>query len=372
LSGLPGTRTALRFVLVVAVLFGGAVAAASAGIEGISTVVPFVGAGPGTVRAGGAKSVLQQGGKAKPNPGVQQSIGPNGLPIPIGSQPPGGVLPSGAPLPPGTAPTQCGASFQATKGQTYMQALAYEESILGPLQAVRVFYPGAPAPWPGNAGNVNRTVVVSFKFKPTQVTSGAEDSLMQSWFANAPRDRDIYWVYYHEPEDDIDAGQFTAAQYRAAWTHLAALAKAADNPRLHATLVLMQWSVAAGSHRNWLNYYAGSDVIDVLGWDVYNLDFRSGTGDYDPGSKLLAPVIAASASVGKPWGIAELGGALLKSDPSGAQRAAWLNALLTITADNHALWTTYFDLDWENGAYDYRIRDSYTKTVWSNFCGGRL
>ena len=111
-----------------------------------------------------------------------------------------------------------------------MQALSYEEGIIGPMHAVRVFYPGAPAAWPGNAGNVDRTMIVSFKFNPSAITSGSEDSTMQSWFDNAPRDRDIYWVYWHEPEDDIEGGAFTAADYRAAWTHLAGLAEAGEQP----------------------------------------------------------------------------------------------------------------------------------------------
>jgi hypothetical protein len=375
-------RWILRLTVVTLLLVGSAVAAASAGVDGIDTVVPFIGTGPGTVHAGGANSVLQPGTKPGAQPGVISSMGTLG-----GSPSPGSSLlpspgssattqpippaPPGNPNPPPAAgATQCGASFTPINGQTYMQALSYEESIIGGMHAVRVFYPGAPAAWPGNAGNVDRTTVVSFKYSPASIINGSEDSAMQSWFNNAPKDRDTYWVYWHEPEDDIEGGAFTAAQYRQAWAHLAALAKNAHNSRLHATLVLMQWSLSPSSHRNWMDYYAGSSVIDVLGWDVYNLDFKKGTGDYDPASKLMSPVIAASNSVGKPWGIAELGGALLNSDPSGTQRAAWLDDLLKITESNHALWTTYFDLDWQNGAFDYRIRDAPTKAVWSKFCSG--
>ncbi len=387
ISGVSRGRWVLRIVVVVLLLAGSAVAAASLGVDGISTVVPFIGTGPGTAHAGGANSVVQPGGKTGTLPGTQpgviSSMGTvNGSPSPgaspspgtsastgTGQQPPTSpTLPPGAPVPTGT--TLCGASFAQINGQSYMQALSYEEGIIGQMHAVRVFYPGAPAAWPGNAGNVDRTVIVSFKYSPSQITSGAEDSYMQSWFNNAPRDREIYWVYYHEPEDDIEGGAFTAAEYRAAWTHLAGLARKANNSHLHATLVLMNWTLNSGSHRTWTDYYAGNNVIDVLGWDVYNLDYKKGAGDYDPGSKMLAPIISASNSVGKPWGIAELGGALLNSDPSGTGRAAWLDALLKIAESNHALWTTYFDLDWQNGAYDYRIRDAATKNVWNNFCNG--
>jgi hypothetical protein len=374
ISGVSGGRWLLRVTVIVILLLGSAVAAASAGVDGIDTVVPFIGTGPGTTRGGGVNSAVQPGGKAGPQPGILSSISPiNGSPSPS----PGASTASGQPLPPGApappppgapATTLCGASFAEINGQNYMQALSYEESIIGTMHAVRVYYSGAPAAWPGNAGNVDRTVIVSFKFNPSQILNGSEDSAMRSWFANAPRDRDIYWVYYHEPEDDIAAGAFTAADYRAAWARLAGLAKQANNPRLHATLVLMQWTLSSSSGRNWLNYYPGSNVIDVLGWDVYNLEFKKGAGDYEDPNKLLAPVIAASNSVGKPWGVAELGGAKINTDPSGSARAAWLKQLTSIMTSNHALWVTYFDLDWENGSYDYRLRDTSSINVWKSFC----
>lgn len=254
----------------------------------------------------------------------------------------------------------------ATGGQSYMQALDSEENMIGGLHAIRVFYSGAPAAWPGNAGSVGRTVVVSFKYSPSQITSGAEDSAMKSWFASAPRDRDIYWVYWHEPEDDIAKGSFTAAQYRAAWTRLAGLAADAHNSRLHATLVLMNWTVSASSGRNWKDYYAGNSVIDDIGWDVYNWNYKKGS--YAAPSNLLDRVIAASNSVGKPWGVAELGSPKVSSDSSGSARADWLSRMVSYMSSNHAMWVCYFDIDWENGAYDYRLRDTSSQHVWQSFC----
>jgi len=123
---------------------------------------------------------------------------------------------------------------------------------------VRYFNPGAPAAWPGNAGAVNRTVIVSFKLNPSDILSGAEDSRMKTWFANAPRDRDVYWSYYHEPEDQIADGDFSAADYRSAWRHLKSLANQAHNPRLYSTLILMQWTLNPQANRNWQDI--GMDV----------------------------------------------------------------------------------------------------------------
>jgi Glycosyl hydrolase family 26 len=262
--------------------------------------------------------------------------------------------------------TLCGAAFATAGGQSYMQTFQQEQNLIGPLHAVRVFYPGAPSPWPGNAGNVDRTVIVSFKFLPKDVLAGTEDTAMRTWFADAPRDRDVYWVFYHEPEDQIADGTFTAADYRNAWAHLRALADEAHNPRLHATLVLMQWSVDPASHRDWKDYYPGDNVIDVIGWDVYNLNKNKGT--YSSVSSLLDAVEAASNSVNKPWGVAEFGGAKVPSDPDGTARAAWLTSMITAMQKGHALWVSYFDLNWDNGVDDYQLRDPASEAVWHSFC----
>ena len=74
--------------------------------------------------------------------------------------------------------------------------------------------------------------------------------------AKAPTDARTWWSFWHEPEDNIEGGNFTAAQYRTAWRHVADLADAAHNQQLRATLILMCWSAEKGSHRDWRDYYA--------------------------------------------------------------------------------------------------------------------
>ena len=46
-----------------------------------------------------------------------------------------------------------------------------------------------------------------------------------------------WWSFWHEPEDDIERGGFTAEQYRAAWAHLDALETAVHNKNLRSTLI---------------------------------------------------------------------------------------------------------------------------------------
>jgi len=92
------------------------------------------------------------------------------------------------------------------------------------LEVVRIFYPGLPANWPGKVDTGGRPVIVSFKASPDEINSGSLDRRLGDWFKATPRDRTIWWSYYHEPEDNIENGEFTAAAYRTAWRRLVRLA----------------------------------------------------------------------------------------------------------------------------------------------------
>ncbi|MEQ4305660.1 DNRLRE domain-containing protein [Plantactinospora sp. B6F1] len=261
--------------------------------------------------------------------------------------------------------TLCGASFARENGESWAGALAREDSLFNGLEAVRFFHGSVPPAWPGPLDVGDRTFVVSFKGNARDHAAGVHDAHMRQWFASAPRDRDIYWIYYHEPEDNIRDGEFTAAEYRAAWRHIKALADEAGNPRLHATQVLMQWTLVAESGRNWRDYYPGDGVLDVLAWDVYNYDSTAAKGRYLAPATLLDPVLAANASVGLPFGVAEMGSHIAAGD-NGSGRAAWVTAMNDYLAANGSLWNLWFDLDWSTG--DYRLRDSAGAAVWRQFC----
>ncbi|WP_125611994.1 CBM96 family carbohydrate-binding protein [Actinomadura sp. WAC 06369] len=261
------------------------------------------------------------------------------------------------------ARTLCGVSLEVDRGQTHLEALAEAERRYGRLDMVRQFYPGTPGAWPGRFGDKlgKRPTVVSFKMNPRDVLAGKHDAKMARWFAEAPDDRDVYWVYYHEPEDNIADGHFTAADYRAAWRRLAGLADRADNPRLKATLVLMSWSLEPESRRNWRDYYPGRDVIDVLGWDTYNL----AKSRYQTPDEMYGKVLEVSAQEDLPFGVAETGAHLIPGD-DGAKRAAWLRSMTRYLEQKNALWVAYFDLDWPTG--DFRLLDAPSIKAWNDFC----
>ena len=268
---------------------------------------------------------------------------------------------SSNPAPPPSNPsggTLFGATVWTGGGMSQAQALADANSRYGKLDIVRVFYPGLPAAWPGVAGTSGGPVVVSFKAMPKDILSGSLDGRLGDWFATAPRDRQIIWSYFHEPEDDIARGSFTAVDYRAAWAHLRGLANKASNPQLKSSLVLMGWSLKSASGRNWKDYYPGSSVIDILGWDVYNLIFSK--GQYSDIESIAAPVLAASRAEGKPWGIAELGAKLVPGD-DGTRRAAWLRSMGAYSKANGALYVTYFDAPVGG---EFRLLDVSSQQAW--------
>lgn len=269
--------------------------------------------------------------------------------------------PSAKPVPGGRM--LAGASVQLRTGETYAQGLARADRTYGPLEMVRVFYTGLPPSWAGSRADVaNRTVVVSFKALPLDILAGKHDAQLSTWFASAPRTRDTYWVYYHEPEDNIAAGNFTAADYRAAWRRLAGLADRTGNSRLHATLVLMCYSVNPASGRNWRDYYPGGDVIDVLGWDCYNYGRKK--GEYAPPANIYAKSIEVSRAAGKPFGYAETGSTLLPED-TGAGRAAWLRSVGAYLSSQNPLWVSYFD---SMLSVDFRLLDSPSQQAWQSIC----
>lgn len=323
------------------------------------------------VEQGGRDTLPQEGRQGGQSATPSASVTPSGTPTPSASAsvgPSASVSPgatSAPPPPPVNIPagrTLCGVSFIPESGESYAQGLTREDNLFGGLEAFRVFYTGAPAAWPGNAGRSGRTVVVSFKYNPKDILSGSKDAFLKDWFKKAPRDRDVYWVYYHEPEDNIESGVFSAADYRAAWRRLAGLADAAGNSKLHATLVLMDYSLMPQSGRKWKDFYPGADVIDVLGWDVYNWNRTS----YTPATDLVTRVAAASKAEGKPWGIAEMGSPKLTNDSTGSGRAAWLTAMANESIKNKALWITYFDVNYTKA--DWRLRDAAAQRAWKAFC----
>lgn len=270
--------------------------------------------------------------------------------------------PAPAPAPLGS--TLFGTSLWTGDGSSTAQALARETTAFGRPDIVRTYYTGMPKAWPGSAGVSGGPVAVSFKAAPKDVMSGRLDSQFASWFASAPKDRPIFWSYFHEPENDVESGSFTTADYRAAWVHLAGLADRANNPQLRSNLILMCWTLQSGSHRNWQDYFAGASVIDTIGWDCYNKSVSKGS--YGDPASMLGKAVATSKAAGVNWAVAELGSKMASGD-NGTGRGQWLTAIGSYARANGAAYITYFD---STVGGDFRLLDAASRNAWRQVIAG--
>jgi hypothetical protein len=308
-------------------------------------------AGGGTDPSAGGGTDPSAGGGTDPSAGGGTTSPPSGGGT---TSPPSG---GGTSSPPGANPeTLFGASVDQG-ARTWTEAVADSDALYGRLDVVRVFYQGMPSGWPGRAGAVDRPVVVSFKAMPQEVLTGALDDELRQWFATAPRGRDIWWSYWHEPEDNVAAGDFTAQQWREAYRRIAGLAQEAQNPMLHSTAILMCWTASPKSGRSVSDFFPGRDVVDTLGWDCYNLADDS----YNGPAMMFDRIIQISRDYGVDFGIAELGSKIRGTD-DGTLRAVWLRQVAEYLAQEGAQFVTYFDNLMPGG--EFRLLDQPSQLAW--------
>lgn len=260
-----------------------------------------------------------------------------------------------------------GASISSSGGKSAEESLNDLDHLFGTIPVVRHFSPNLPFAWDSARAALlkDRTVVLSFKAHPTQITSGSLDTFFREWFADAPTDQIIYWSYFHEPENNINAGEFTAAQYRAAWAHLGTLASEVCKPNMYSTLILTEWTMNPSSKRDYRTYDAGPDVVDVLAFDAYNGASDPNRNYYRDPADLLGNISAKMELDGRPWGIAETGSRLVPDDP-GPGRAAWLTGMGNYLIDHDAIFVTYFQSTSDG---DWRLLDAPSVNAWKNFVG---
>ncbi len=244
-----------------------------------------------------------------------------------------------------------------------MASLKSETAQFGHLGIVRTYYTGLPAAnaWTTGLPAANHSaVIVSFKANPSEILSGAADGTLSHFFNTAPTGHPIYYVYYHEPEDNIAAGQFTAAAYKSAWAHVVKLADAAHNPSLHSTLALMNWDLEKGSGRNWKNYLPGGGIISTLAWDAYPVGSAVNRNPQPtPPAEFMGPCITASKSVGLPYGFAEFG----LSTTTG--RPAWMTKVGNYLMSSGALFGSLWNGDAQFPTL--KLTDPASIAVWKSF-----
>jgi hypothetical protein len=214
--------------------------------------------------------------------------------------------------------------------------LRQDESEFGRLPIVRVYNRGLPKKnaWTtGLAAANDSAVIVSFKALPSKILSGADNRRLKHFFRTAPTGHRIYYSYYHEPEDNIANGQFTARAYRRAWGHIVKIARKVHNRDLRSTLILMAYDLKSASGRDWRNYLPRGGIINTLGWDAYPV----GDTHLTAPRKFMGPAVAAAKAAGLHFGFAEFG----VTTQSG--RGTWLRKVGRYIRKSGARFGTLFD-----------------------------
>jgi hypothetical protein len=164
---------------------------------------------------------------------------------------------------------------------------------------------------------------LSLAIPPAQLASGSYDARLWTFIRTTPKD--LIVTNFHEPEDNIEAGQFTAAQYRAAIARLATIVHGVnkeDGGNRRVSTILMVDTLNGFKGRNPQNYWPGYDstgkpYVDVLSFDTYAWPHATNTPGVPAGytdgvnwltsAQLLDPVIAYAASQHVRWMVSEFG-----------------------------------------------------------------
>jgi hypothetical protein len=163
----------------------------------------------------------------------------------------------------------------------------------------------------------------SIQLPPSDVASGVADARLRTFLATTPKNLII--TNYHEPEPWIDAGKFSAADFRASIVRLSTLVRAQnalDGGTRRVSVILICSTVYGFKGRDPLSYWPGRDVngvnyADLISYDTYSLPHNTNTPGVPVGftdgikwqsaQVLLNPSIAFAKQIGSPWMMSELG-----------------------------------------------------------------
>lgn len=225
--------------------------------------------------------------------------------------------------------------------------------LFSPVTAWRYYQnPGEPIAWPKEYTlGPGEVLVYSAKVNPKQIANGSQDAAVRALFTAAPKDRPFYYCVWHEPEDDIVNGTFTAADLKAAWARVAPIARSVGS-HIVLTPILMGYTWSTASHRTWTDYVPAASDWDALGVDTYAL---GSIGLQDPAKvpTMFDTQKAAVVGAGKRFLITETG---VGQNVSGQARLDAVTALGKAAAGTGAELVTYFT--GESGAQEWGLNSS--------------
>jgi hypothetical protein len=211
----------------------------------------------------------------------------------------------------------------------------------------------------------------SFQLPPSDVASGVADAKLRTFLATTPKD--LILTNYHEPEPWVDAGKFSAADFRASIVRLSTLVRAQnalDGGKRRVSVVLIYNTVYGFKGRDPLSYWPGRDpngvnYADLISFDTYALPHNTNTPGVPVGftdgvkwqsaKVLLDPSIALAKQIGSPWMLSEVG--ILEDVTSPTHKGQAMTDVVNYARLHGAVTVEYWDAvgsraDWQlrNGA----------------------
>jgi hypothetical protein len=206
----------------------------------------------------------------------------------------------------------------------------------------------------------------SFQLPPAALAAGTHDAALRTFIASTPKN--IVLTNHHEPEQEIEAGQFTFAQFRKANARLNGLVdaqNALDGGTRRVSVILMISTFTGHKGRNAENYWptaakGDGGTVDLISADVYNAPHATGTPGVPAGytdgvnwkttTRLMSPVLAFANGHVTKWAVSELG--FLEDVTNPGRKAQALRDAVAYATANGALWISVWDsrgsrADWQ-------------------------
>ena len=269
-----------------------------------------------------------------------------------------------------------------TKVGAWSRDWTWFDANVGPVDVYRGYDNGFHyATWqqvPRNLAHPGGINDYSFQIPPAQLARGLWDDRLRAFIRSTPPN--IVLTNHHEPEQEIAAGAFTFAQFRAAQARLNRLVdevNRGDGGNRKVSVILMISTFTGFKGRNPENYWptaakGDGGTVDLISGDVYAAPHGTGTAaaplGYTDGvnwkspATLMKPLVRFAQSKATDWAVSELG--YLEDVNDGQRKAQALREAVafakagrpspTARVYRPALWISFWDS--VGGRADWRLR----------------
>jgi hypothetical protein len=196
---------------------------------------------------------------------------------------------------------------------------------------------------------------------PAEVAAGSWDTRISAFVATTPRNSIL--SIWHEPEQEIEQGVFTAAAFRDMMVRYKGLVGAQnlrDGGTRLVSVVLMVSTFTGFNGRTPETYWPGSSGADLISVDAYGSPSGTNTTrapigytdgrNWKTADALLSPVYSFAVSKGAQWGVSEFGYLVDVNNPT--RKAQTITDGVAYARSHGAVMFEYYDssgsrADWQ-------------------------